>query len=162
MHLRPATPTDRPTIDRLWLMFRHDLSEFHNTLPFEDGTFRSERVDSAFQDPGWSPYLLTLDNRPTGMAFVRGLDGPTAVMNTFFVVRAARRRGHGLKTALEVITRHPGPWEIPFQETNTKAATFWRRVATAAAGTHWTEEHREAPDTWISFNTAHTKPTNTR
>lgn len=26
--IRPANPADRPTLERLWLMFRHDLSEF--------------------------------------------------------------------------------------------------------------------------------------
>jgi len=159
MHLRPATPADRPLVDRLWLMFRHDLSEFHGDLPSEDGTFRSDRVDSAFQAPGWSPYLFTLEGRPAGMAFVRGLDGPTAVMNTFFIVRAARRQGHGLKAALQVIAHHPGPWTIPFQETNPKAAAFWRRVATTATGPTWTET-LNPPDTWLSFDTAPETPAN--
>ncbi|MCE0448066.1 hypothetical protein LT493_42835 [Streptomyces tricolor] len=26
--VRPATPGDRPAVERLWLMFRHDLSGF--------------------------------------------------------------------------------------------------------------------------------------
>ncbi|MFM9607659.1 GNAT family N-acetyltransferase [Streptomyces niveiscabiei] len=160
IQIRTATPADRPLIDRLWLMFRHDLSEFHDVLPFPDGTFRAERVDSALTDPGWAPYLfLTPDDRPLGLSFVRALDTPTAVMNTFFIVRAARRRGLGLTAALALLSRHPGPWQIPFQDTNTTAVRFWRRVATTAAHT-WTEEHRTIPghpdlppDTWISFDT---------
>ncbi|MFM9444489.1 GNAT family N-acetyltransferase [Streptomyces acidiscabies] len=160
IRIRTAVPSDRPLIDRLWLMFRHDLSEFHEVLPFPDGTFRAERVDSAFTAPGWAPYLfLAPDDRPLGFSFVRALDTPTAVMNAFFMVRGARRQGLGLTAALDVVSRHPGPWEVPFQDTNTKAVRFWRRVATAAADS-WTEEHREIPghpdlppDTWISFDT---------
>lgn len=158
IQIRTAVPSDRPLIDRLWLMFRHDLSGFHEVLPFPDGTFRAERVDSAFTDPGWAPYLfLTPDDRPLGFSFVRALDTPTAIMNTFFIVRAARRQGLGLTTALDVISRHPGRWDIAFQDTNTKAVHFWRRVATTAADS-WTEEHRVGnpdlpPDTWISFDT---------
>ncbi|QNP72285.1 GNAT family N-acetyltransferase [Streptomyces roseirectus] len=160
MQIRTAVPADRGVVDRLWLMFRHDLSEFSGTLPFPDGSFRSERVDSAFGEPGWAPYLLLLDDRPIGLSFIRGLDGPSAIMNTFFITRATRRRGLGLTAARTLISHHPGPWQIPFQDTNPTAAPFWRRVATEVAGEAWTEEHRAVPgrpdltpDTWISFDT---------
>ncbi|MCX5234565.1 GNAT family N-acetyltransferase [Streptomyces prunicolor] len=47
VHVRPATPADRPTIERLWLMFRHDMSEFGTRerlqLPNTDGTFHCAR-----------------------------------------------------------------------------------------------------------------------
>lgn len=89
--VRPATPEDRPTVERLWPMFRHDLSEFRGVLPGVDGTFRSEWLVSAFTAPGWAPYLMTWGERPAGFAFVRGLDGPVRVLNSFFVVRGARR-----------------------------------------------------------------------
>ncbi|MGW2100656.1 GNAT family N-acetyltransferase, partial [Streptomyces olivaceoviridis] len=127
--VRPATPEERPAVERLWLMFRHDLSEFTGLLPAADGTFRSERVTYAFTEPGWAPYLLTCGEHPAGFAFVRGLDGPVRVLNSFFVARGARRRGIGLRSAREVLTRHPGPWEIAFQQDNPAAVSFWPRVA---------------------------------
>jgi hypothetical protein len=43
LSVRLATETDRPTLERLWLMFRHDMSEFGGHLPNFDGTW-------AFQD----------------------------------------------------------------------------------------------------------------
>ncbi|MEU7560482.1 GNAT family N-acetyltransferase [Streptomyces eurythermus] len=156
--VRPATPDDRPAVERLWLMFRHDLSEFQGSLPAADGGFRSEWVASAFTGPGWAPYLLTYGDRLAGLAFVRGLDGPVRVLNSFFVVRGARRRGIGLRAAREVLTRHPGPWEIAYQQDNPAAARFWARVATELAGDAWTREPRPVPgrpelppDVWISF-----------
>ncbi|MEU9479377.1 hypothetical protein [Streptomyces sp. NPDC048191] len=42
--VRPATAEDRPTVERLWLMFRHDASAFRGVLPAPDGSFRGERV----------------------------------------------------------------------------------------------------------------------
>ncbi|GAA2237884.1 GNAT family N-acetyltransferase [Streptomyces nogalater] len=156
--VRPATPDDRPAVERLWLMFRHDLSEFQGALPAADGTFRSEWVTSAFTGPGWIPYLLACDDRLAGLAFVRGLDGPVRILNSFFVVRGARRRGIGLRAAREVLTRHPGRWEIAYQQDNPAAARFWPRVATELAGGAWTREPRPVPgrpelppDVWISF-----------
>jgi predicted acetyltransferase len=156
--VRPATADDRPTVERLWLMFRHDLSEFRQALPAADGTFRSDRVEHAFTAPGWAPYLLIRDDRPAGFAFVRALDGPVRVLNSFFVVRGARRRGIGLRAAREVLTRYPGPWEIAHQEDNPAAVAFWERVATDLAKDAWTREPRPVPDRpdlppdlWISF-----------
>lgn len=127
--VRPATAEDRPTVDRLWLMFRHDLSAFRPVLPARDGTFRDVRVESAFSRPGWAPYLFECGTHPAGFAFVRGLDGPVRVLNSFFVVRGARRRGVGLRAVRAVLTRHPGPWEIAFQQDNPSAVAFWHRVA---------------------------------
>jgi predicted acetyltransferase len=157
--VRPVTSADRPTVERLWLLLRHDLSEFGGQLPNPDGTFRSERLEAAFSgDVDWARYLFSLGENPVGFAFVRALNGPTRVLNSFFVVRAVRRSGAGLRGIREVVARHPGEWEIPFQDVNTGAVRFWRRVATELVGDAWVEEARPvperpdlAPDVWISF-----------
>lgn len=157
--VRLATVDDRPTIERLWLVFRHDMSEFDGLLPFPDGTFRSERLEAAFTEPGWASYVLTSGDRPVGLAFVRALTEPTHVLNSFFVVRGARRAGIGLRAAQQVVASHPGRWEVAFQDANVAAVRFWRRVATELAGEAWSEERRPIPgrpdlppDVWISFS----------
>ena len=43
LSVRLATAADRPMMERLWLMFRHDVSEFRGQLSNSDGTFRGER-----------------------------------------------------------------------------------------------------------------------
>ncbi|MGQ4387889.1 GNAT family N-acetyltransferase [Streptomyces sp. SAS_270] len=160
--VRRATPDDRPTVERLWLLFRHDLSEFAagGQLPNPDGTFRSERLEAAFAGGAdWVPYLFTSGGRPVGFAFVRGVTGAGRVLNSFFVVRGARRAGIGLRAVRDVVARHPGPWEIAFQDANEGAVRFWRRVADeVAGGGGWVEERRPVPgrpdlppDVWISF-----------
>lgn len=156
--LRLATAADRPTVERLWLMFRHDMSEFIGNYPNPDGTYRSERVHAAFTDPGWAPYLIERDEGPLGFVFVRDLDGPVRVLNSFFVVRPARRSGLGLRAVVDVFTRHPGAWEVAFLDANHAAVSFWRRAATEVAADAWTEERRPVPDrpdlppdVWISF-----------
>jgi len=164
VHVRPATPADRPTVERLWLMFRHDMSEFGTRerlqLPNPDGTFRSERVDAAFDGRGgdWAPYLFWSGERPVGFAFVRGLGSGTRVLNSFFVVRGVRRGGVGLRAVRDVVARHPGSWEVAFQDANPGAVAFWRRVGEELAPGEWGEERRSVPgradlppDVWISF-----------
>jgi predicted acetyltransferase len=159
-HADPAAdPTDRSLLDRLWQLFRHDMSAYSGTLPRPDGGFRTERLDAARTEPGWAAYLFHLDGQPAGFALVRNLTGPgPIVLNSFFLVAGARRRGHGLPAALDVVRRHPGAWEVAFQDANTAATVFWPRVAQAADGDGWRLEHRpvagrpEVPaDAWISF-----------
>ncbi len=83
-------------------------------------------------------------------------------MAAFFIVRGVRRKRFGHNAALEMLRRHPGVWEIPFQEVNAGAACFWRELAELAVGHEWTEETRPVPmkpqipdDVWITLNTAH-------
>ncbi|CAM5460348.1 GNAT family N-acetyltransferase [Streptomyces narbonensis] len=159
--VRRATVDNRPVVERLWLMFRHGMSEFSEVLPFPDGTFRKERIDAAFTDADWAPYLLTSGDRPVGLAVVRALAEPTRVLNSFFVVRGARRAGIGLSAVQQLVAGRPGPWEVAFQDTNAAAVNFWRRVATEVAGEAWSEERRPVPgrpdlppDVWISFRAA--------
>ncbi|GGS29153.1 acetyltransferase [Streptomyces humidus] len=160
LSVRLATDADRAVVERLWLLFRHDLSEFTGALPNPDGTYRGERLAAAFDDVDRVPYLLISGDHPVGIAVVRGLSGNVRVLNAFFVVRAARRSGIGLQAVREVVAQHPGPWEIAFQDANVGAVHFWRRVAAEIAGDAWTEEHRPVPgrpdlppDAWISFET---------
>jgi predicted acetyltransferase len=135
------------------------MSAFVPALPRPDGTFRSEWLESALTDPGWAAYLFRLGEHPAGFALVRALDGPgPTVLNSFFLVNGARRRGHGLPAALDVVRRHPGDWEVAFQDVNTAAVAFWPRVAREAGGDGWRLERRpvegrpELPrNSWISF-----------
>lgn len=158
--VRRADASDRAAIERMFQLFRHDLSEHCGQLPNPDGSFRSERVESAFGDPSWAAYLLESGDSPAGFAFVRDLDQERRVLNSFFVVRGVRRSGLGLRAVLDILSMHPGPWEVAFQDANEIAAQFWRRVATCVAGTDWSEERRPVPgkpdlppDVWISFET---------
>jgi len=157
--VRAATASDRPTVECLWLMFRHDMSEFGGQLPNPDGTFRTERLVAAFDDQDWACYVFTgPEDGPAGFAIVRGLAGPVRVINSFFVVRAMRRAGAGLQAVGAVVAEHPGPWEVAFQDANAAAVRFWRRAAARFAGNDWNEERKPVsgrpdlpPDVWISF-----------
>ncbi|MFC6879192.1 GNAT family N-acetyltransferase [Actinomadura yumaensis] len=157
--VRPADAADRPVLERLWLMFRHDLSQYRGVLPNPDGTFQSERLQMAFDDDDRAAYLLLSGEHPVGLAVVRNLNGQRRVLSEYFVVRGARGSGIGLRGVRDVLARHPGPWEIAFQDNNPPAVRFWRRVAADIAPDAWTEERRPVPgkpdtppDVWISFD----------
>ena len=174
VRVRRATSADRALLERLWLLFRHDMSTVSGELPGPDGRFRDDRLHAALGEidrdtdhdpagrrtdsapPAWRGYLATVADgtertgertgeRPVAFALVRGLDAPTRVLSAFFVVRAARQHGIGRDVAAAVLRDVPGPWEIAFQDANAAAAAFWRRVATDVAGDRWAIAHRPVP-----------------
>ncbi|MGH3488531.1 MAG: GNAT family N-acetyltransferase [Actinopolymorphaceae bacterium] len=146
----------RPVVERLWQLYSHDLSEFRGSVVDADGLFMSGRLPLYFGDPDRRIYLIHAHSHLAGFAMVRGLAGEARVMGEFFVLRAIRRQRVGHAAALAVLGRHPGAWEIPFQEENPGAARFWRQVAAAVTGPAWKEAARPipgkpevAPDTWL-------------
>ena len=88
---------------------------------------------------------------------MRSLERQPFILNSFFMVVAMRGSGVAPDVAQHVVTTFPGMWEVAFQEANSVATHFWRKVA-AAHGPGWTEERRAVPgrphlpaDSWITF-----------
>ena len=122
-----------PVIERLWQLYQHDLSEFRHSSPDAEGLFGGRL--GAYADGGRGDrvaYLARLGDLPCGFALVRGLGRDQRLMGEYFVTRSARGRGIAAAFARQVFGRHPGPWAVPFQNENPRAAAFWRRHAAAA------------------------------
>jgi predicted acetyltransferase len=102
--VRELTSETRPVVERLWQLYRHDLSEFRGThaasgfrgtLPGENGTYNVRGLAPFLAaDSARRAYLFYSGSSPVGLAFV-ALSGGRWVMHEFFVVRGARRRGFG-------------------------------------------------------------------
>jgi predicted acetyltransferase len=166
--LRPLTAATRPIVERLWQLYRHDLSQFRGThgpegfrgtLPDEDGMFHARGLSPFFEDDAdHAAYLFYTGVRPVGFGLVSRLASQARLMSEFFVVRGARGQGIARAAVDELFARYPGEWEIPFQENNVAAARFWRRVATSVAGENLREELRPVPgkpeippDVWLTI-----------
>lgn len=160
--LHPVTAEQHALLDRLDQLYRHDLSEFRDALPDEDGRFRSRLADYLpdAPDPDRGAYLVRHGGTVAGFVLLRGLVEPPRHLGEFFIIRRFRREGVGRTVVRELFRRHPGPWQLAFQEENPAAARFWRRVATEAVGPAFHEELRPVPgkdwlppDVWLSLDT---------
>lgn len=160
--LRVLQADDRPLIEQLWQLYRHDLSEARGSLPDRAGRYRLGYLPAYFEmDPDRTGYLMTLNDGPVGFVLVRGLLSGPLMIAEFFVVRACRRQGVGTAAAEALIRAHPGRWEIAFQLANRGAPEFWRRLAERVAPGRWSEERRPVPDKpqippdcWVMFDVA--------
>ena len=142
-----VTPDLHPVVERLWQLYRHDLSEFRDSYPDADGLYKVGPLAAYLAGEGDRTALLVRSGTSAvGFVLLRGLSDRPAVLGEFFVSRAVRGRGVGYQVATEVMRRWPGSWVIAFQEENPRAARFWRRVATDLAGSTWTEQRIPVPD----------------
>lgn len=157
LELRELTAETRPVVERLWQLYRHDLSEFRDSQLDKNGLFHTRPLEPFLDDgPNRRGYLFYRNKRPVGLALVAGVAAEPRVLHEFFVVRRVRREGVGGAAIRELFRLHPGTWEIAFQENNTAAARFWRGIAAATAGDDWREERRPVPgkphippDVWL-------------
>ena len=130
IELRELTEAQHEIIERFWQFFLHDLSEFRDSHPDEHGLFkRGHLVAYLAPDPDRIAYMVYGPTGPIGFAFVYGLASGTRRFDQFFVVRSQRRAGFGRAAAEATFRRHPGHWEVGFQNENPTAARFWRRLA---------------------------------
>lgn len=119
-----------PLLERLWQLYQHDLSEFRHSSPDAEGLFNAGRLPAYRDAEDRVAYLARLGDVPCGFALVRlGVRRDRRTMGEFFVTRSARGRGVAAAFARDVMGRHPGPWVIPFQNENPRAAAFWRRLS---------------------------------
>ncbi|MHA7985922.1 GNAT family N-acetyltransferase [Rathayibacter sp. CAU 1779] len=155
-----ADSGDLGVLERLWQLFRHEMSAYSGAFPGASGRYRQERLDAALDpsESGWIGYLFRIEEAPAGFALVRGLDAEERVINSFFLVNPARRGGHGTAAVETITAQHPGPWAVAFQDANTAASVFWPRVA-ARLDPHFVLEHIAVPgrpdvpaDAWVRFH----------
>ena len=157
LRISAATEADRPVLEQLWTMFRHDMSAYSGALPDEHARFRQERLDKALGDNAWHAYIVRLYDAPAGLCIIRNIGSPEHVINSFFLVNAARRHGYGRTVIRAITSEHRGRWAVAFQEANTAAAAFWSAIA-AEADPGWTRTRASVPerpdvptDEWIRF-----------
>jgi predicted acetyltransferase len=162
VELRPLSAETRPVVRQLWQLYRHDLSEFRDSLPDEHGRFHERTLAPFFEaDEERAAYLVYRGRIPVGFAFASHLVSGPILMSEFFVVRSVRRQGVAGAAVDRLFALHPGTWEIPFQERNAGAARFWRRATERAARDGVREELRPVEgkphiphDVWLTVTVA--------
>ena len=158
-----AAPEQESTLANLLELYAHDFSEFHRLELGPDGRFGYKNLSLYWSEPGRHPFLILVDGRLAGLALVKHgseISGNQAVWDVaeFFIVRAYRRHGIGMKIAHEVWRRFPGPWEVRVMAANRTALNFWRCAIAAFNGEAIRPARIKKNDRWwyvFAFDTKH-------
>ena len=135
----PAAPEQESILANLLELYAHDFSEFHSLELGANGRFGYLPLPLYWSEPGRYPFLIKVDGRWAGLVLVkRGFEAPHHEtvwdMAEFFIVRAYRRRGIGMKVAHEVWRKFPGRWQVRVMQSNRTALQFWQRAITTFHG----------------------------
>lgn len=153
----PATKEEMLIVANLFELYAHDFSEFHPVEPGPDGRFGYPELPLYWSEPGRYPFLIKVGGKLAGFALIRQLQpaaGNDAVWDVaeFFVLRAYRRRGVGMRAACIVWRRFPGAWQVRVMLANQNARRFWDRAITAFAGDAVSSTSMEkAGEVWAVF-----------
>lgn len=159
--LRPVAEDQWEIVAWLWQAFREDLASVVQGFPYADGRYRHTRLEE-YPAPdrlgylAWAPHPNTGEDAPIAFALVKAVGPESHALAEFFVVPAARRGGVGRGIVRAVVERHPGAWEVAFQEENLPEVAFWRAMARELWGEDWVETAEPVPgrpdappDHWI-------------
>jgi predicted acetyltransferase len=119
-----ATIADKHAVRQLLELYAHDFSEFNDGDVDQHGRFGYRYLDDYWIDAARHPFLIRVDGRIAGFAFVRS--GQPHDMAEFFVMRKYRRGGVGVEAARRLFTRFPGEWQVRQLAANAPATAFWR------------------------------------
>lgn len=142
VEIREAALTDKAILRRLVELYMHDFSEFNGRDVDSHGLFGYRFLDHYWTEPTRHPYLISVDGRLAGFAFVR-TDSFNQI-SEFFVLRKYRRQGVGQQAVRSLLARFPGSWRIEEVRENPQAREFWRAAIPhafeeAATAEGWTQ-----------------------
>jgi predicted acetyltransferase len=139
VELVQVTEADKSVLANLVQFYRYDFSPIRHFELTDHGGFVYRYLDHYFVDGSdREPCFIRHRGRLAGFTMTRAKgEGAVALREVaeFFVVRAHRRCGVGRAAAVLMFNRHPGRWEVAWDDDNAEAAAFWPvAVATVAVG----------------------------
>lgn len=152
-----ATSGETGILLDMWQLYMQDLAQFRNLQVQADGRFRDDRLRTYLSYEDHWPFLFRSQSEIAGFALIRKSKSNTYLIGEFFIKSEFRRKGIGSAAVPQILQKFTGDWEIPFQNTNNRAAVFWRTLV-AELGYEVSEIHKpvignpELPnDVWLSF-----------
>jgi predicted acetyltransferase len=158
IELVPASPDQEPVIANLLELYAHDFSEFHPLELDADGRFGYQHLHLYWSQPDRHPFLIKVDGKLAGLVLIKKSNGVAqsgAVWDVaeFFIVRAYRRQGVGMKVAHKIWKNFPGQWEVRVMKSNRNAMEFWLQAVTGFVGAAIYPVHLEKDgERWLIFH----------
>jgi len=123
-----ATADETDLLLELWQLYMQDLALFRNLNIENDGRYRDDRLRTYLAYEEHWPLVIRSDGEVAGFALVRKSKPDTHVVGEFFIKPEFRRAGVGVAAVDQILQKFKGNWEIPFQNENPIAASFWRKT----------------------------------
>ena len=144
--IHPATITDYPFIQHMWLFYIYDMGR---ECGFNKGwecpanpSFVPDDITSYFNDSARRAYLIKVGDEPAGFVLLNQagtLPDTQWNMGEFFILAKFQGKGIGTEIAHQLWKIHPGRWEVSVIPENKSALIFWRKVVSKFTGSCYVE-----------------------
>jgi len=155
LRLRTVQKKDRDLLWNINQKYLYEMTNFYDDPMDDSGNYHYGHFDDYFSDPMRVSYFIFNDDVLVGFAMLcpySNVDqNPDYMMAEFTIFPAYRRKHFALDAARMILDKHPGKWEIKYNEKNSGAKKLWNAVATPYNPEVY---HLNVEETVLSFKTA--------
>ena len=132
IRLQVVQEKDRELLWNVNQKYLYEMTNYYDDPMDEQGNYHYGHFDDYFIDPKRIAYFIHSDETLVGFPMLCpysniGQD-PDYTMAEFTIFPAYRRNHIALETAEMILSRHPGKWEIKYNEKNERAKNLWTKV----------------------------------
>ena len=132
LRLQTVQAKDRDLLWNINQKYLYEMTYFYDDPMDENGNYHYGHFDEYFTDSKRVAYFIYNDDTLVGFAMLCpysniGQD-PDYIMAEFTIFPAYRRKHFAFDTAKMILEKHPGKWEIKYNEKNASAKKLWTKV----------------------------------
>lgn len=132
IRLRKVEAKDKDLLFSINQKYLYEMTNFYEDEMDEHGNYGYGHFEEYFTDPNRLAYFILDDEVLVGFAMLCPYSNigrePDYIMAEFTIFPAYRRKHYAMDAANEILKRHPGKWEIKYNEKNDKAKKLWTSV----------------------------------
>jgi predicted acetyltransferase len=133
LRLQTVKEKDRELLWNINQKYLYEMTNYYNDPMDENGNYHYGHFEDYFTDPRRTAYFIYEGELLIGFAFLCPYSniGQTAdyTMAEFTVFPSFRRKHYALEASKMILDRHPGKWEIKYNEKNPAGRNLWNTVA---------------------------------
>ncbi len=132
LRLQTVQAKDRDLLWNINQKYLYEMTNFYDDPMDENGNYHYGHFDEYFSDPKRIAYFIYNDDTLVGFAMLCPYSNigqyPDYIMAEFTIFPSYRRKHFALDTAKMILKKHPGKWEIKYNEKNAGAKKLWTKV----------------------------------
>ncbi len=139
VHLTPITSDNFAVLERLFSFYVYEFSQITQLGPDNQGDYPyNPQLIAPYRQPTQDQlgYFIVCADKLAGFALIQKAQQHYDV-EQFFVVKKFTRQGVGQRAFSQIVTLHPGHWQIRVLLQNTGAQKFWRSAIQANVDTRY-------------------------
>lgn len=130
--LQTVQEKDRNLLWNINQKYLYEMTNFYDDPMDENGNYHYGHFDDYFSDPKRVAYFIYMDDTLIGFAMLCpysniGQDSDYT-MAEFTIFPMYRRKHYAFETAKMILEKHPGKWEIKYNEKNPGGRKLWNAV----------------------------------